>query len=1037
MLLTASFISCSSVAEPIRLVSSPAQTGISGAGSSFNPGFSANGRFLTFISHANNLVTHDNLEPYLDVFVRDLVTGKLTLVSVNTTGNGGGNGNSSFSTISSNGQFVAFESTASNLVPNDTNGVSDIFIRDLVSETTTLASSALPGSSSTPLISSDGHWVVFESPFNNSQAIYAYDRLSNTMQLVSGSNALAATSPTISSDARIIAYISSSIFVSTNIDILVRDVAAGVTVWASTNVAGFLPVATNVYQCSHPVLSGNGRFIAFQVTTTNSAASQLFRHDLQTQATTLITTNMPRNAWPQLSDDGRFLAHENAMNVYLWDSQTGSNTVVNLNLAGTAPGNAPAHSPSLTSSDDTVVFVSGANDLAANTANVTTNNYQVFVRDMVAGVTRLASVNRDGVGSIGNLELGQPTVTADGSWVAFESVAGDVVANDFNGVSDIFLRDLTAETTTLVSARHASRPATSLGQYFSLLPNSVSTNGRYLVFSQLNDPSAARETGGRPDVMLFDVEAGLARAISFDTNDYTSNTNLYLSPIISGDGSKLVAIRSLPTGSVPIRHPDVFAWSVGGADANNTPTIVNRAYDFSLPEQGASMPAVSGDGRLVMYQSRDANLISGGIDGNGANDIYIAAPWLNTNGFYNNRLISGTPDGLAAGNSDSIKPQFSPDGRWAVFQSKAGNLVTNGNGSPYANYQLIAADLGTNSAATNYLINPPKRLVSQDAVPQDATNAVFSADSRYLFYARAQGQGVYRHDLLLNTNLFIADYARNPSPSADGRWVAYESSNALPQQISQVIVQDVQTGQTNLVSVNRLGTGGGNAGSTTPLLSGDARFVVFTSKAGDLVDNDTNKLADVFVRDRLLGVTLLVSGSPQTGAAGNSISSRPVLGADGRTVVFQSFASDLAPGDYNDRRDVFVLHLGGKDSDGDGMDDDWEMAGFGNLSRDGTGDFDGDGVSDKLEFLAGTDPTNGGSVLRVLKITRLVGGGTTLIWSAVPGRNYRVEFKAGLADAGWTDLPGPVTLNGSTGSAFDATASGQAQRYYRVSLITP
>src|SRR5206468_7498342 len=127
--------------------------------------------------------------------------------------------------------------------------------------------------------------------------------------------------------------------------------------------------------------------------------------------------------------------------------------------------------------------------------------------------------------------------------------------------------------------------------------------------------------------------------------------------------------------------------------------------------------------------------------------------------------------------------------------------------------------------------------------------------------------------------------------------------------------------------------------------------------------------SDIFVRDRVSGTTILMSLNLQGTGSGNGSSTKPALGADGRTVVFQSVANDLVPRDYNDRRDVFVLRLGGGDTDEDGMDDDWEMAYFGALSRDGTGDFDGDGQTDLQEFLAGTDPTNIGSTLRVLTLS--------------------------------------------------------------------
>jgi hypothetical protein len=211
--------------------------------------------------------------------------------------------------------------------------------------------------------------------------------------------------------------------------------------------------------------------------------------------------------------------------------------------------------------------------------------------------------------------------------------------------------------------------------------------------------------------------------------------------------------------------------------------------------------------------------------------------------------------------------------------------------------------------------------------------------------------------------------------------------------------------------------------------------VIFASKASDLVPNDNNHAGDIFVRDRLLGTTLLVSANRQ-GGAGTGFSSRPVLGADGRTVVFQSYADDLGEGDFNGTRDVFVLRLSGTDSDHDGLDDEWEVAYCGDLSRDGSGDFDQDGSKDRDEFLAGIDPTNRGSVLRVLKLTSLRGGATTLLWSAVPGRRYRVQFKDRLTDAAWHELPGTVTASSTTASASDRSAGPGSQRFYRVVLAS-
>jgi hypothetical protein len=155
------------------------------------------------------------------------------------------------------------------------------------------------------------------------------------------------------------------------------------------------------------------------------------------------------------------------------------------------------------------------------------------------------------------------------------------------------------------------------------------------------------------------------------------------------------------------------------------------------------------------------------------------------------------------------------------------------------------------------------------------------------------------------------------------------------------------------------------------------------------------------------------------------------LARDGRTVFFRSF-SGLVGGDYNDKRDVFVLRLGSGDSDGDGMDDDWEMASFNTLERDGSGDFDGDGQTDLQEFRAGSDPANDGSTFRVLTVTRL-GGATTVFWSANPSRSYRVEFKANVDQPSWSTVAGEVRFNGTTGYLVDQRNSGQG--FYRVVVL--
>ena len=135
----------------------------------------ANGRYVVFTSFATNLVTGDT-NGSSDIFVKDLQTGIVTRVSTDSAGNQG-NGASDHSTISADGRYVAFESQASNLVPGDTNSNWDVFVKDLQTGITTRVSTDIAGNqgnnySQRPTISADGRYVAFlAGPPTSSPAI--------------------------------------------------------------------------------------------------------------------------------------------------------------------------------------------------------------------------------------------------------------------------------------------------------------------------------------------------------------------------------------------------------------------------------------------------------------------------------------------------------------------------------------------------------------------------------------------------------------------------------------------------------------------------------------------------------------------------------------------------------------------------------------------------------------------------------------------------------------------------------------------------
>lgn len=116
--------------------------------------------------------------------------------------------------------------------------------------------------------------------------------------------------------------------------------------------------------------------------------------------------------------------------------QTGTTTLVSANRLGTGSGNGPSTTPVLSDDGRFVAFSSSASDLVENDTN---GQPDIFVRDLQTGKTTLVSVNKAGTNS-GNQTSSSPVISADGHFVAFSSLANDLVTTDTNGQSDVFVR---------------------------------------------------------------------------------------------------------------------------------------------------------------------------------------------------------------------------------------------------------------------------------------------------------------------------------------------------------------------------------------------------------------------------------------------------------------------------------------------------------------------------------------------------------------------------------------------------------------------
>ncbi|MBL8860531.1 MAG: PD40 domain-containing protein [Planctomycetes bacterium] len=198
-----------------------------------------------------------------------------------------------------------------------------------------------------------------------------------------------------------------------------------------------------------------------------------------------------------------------------------------------------------------------------------------------------------------------------------------------------------------------------------------------------------------------------------------------------------------------------------------------------------------------------------------------------------------------------------------------------------------------------------------------------SGDGRWVAFVRITGesQHVYvvdrtdlSYELVSRSSSGVAgdEPSRAPSISRDGRWIAFASTadNLVANDTNEkddVFVHDRQTGVTRRVSLSS-GGAQGNDDSGEAGIAADGRFVVFSSKAENLVAGDDNGKVDVFVHDMLTGLTERVSVNPQGGEV-DAESWMPRIGADGRYVVFSSLSDDLVAGDSNGKEDVFRRDL--------------------------------------------------------------------------------------------------------------------------------
>ena len=972
------------------------------ADGSTEPSISADGRFVAFVSDAPNLVPGDT-EDHTDIFVFDRQSQIVDRVSINSDGLQA-NASSKSPSISSDGRFVAFESNASNLVPQDTNNARDIFVYDREDRTVERVSIASDGTqgnarSKSPSISADGMFVAFESDASNLVAkdengytdIFVFDRQARAVERVSiasdgteASGFLAeSTSASVSADGRFVA------FESLAANLVPDDTVVSLDIFVydrGNKTIERVSIADDGTQgdgpSSNPIISADGRFVAFEsqasnlVTDDSNGIQDIFVYDRQNQIIERVSVPNDRSqangssALPSISGDGRFVAFESiATNLATGDVKDNWDTFVYdrfdqivkpVSVASGSQGEevrSESRSASLSADGRFVAFSSDSSQLVQGDTNRIAD---IFVSDLQSSIlerirARTHSVSLENV-TIANNRGSEKTVFGKIS-IHNSLLAGNSSTSDLSGATESLGYNLVASSDHNVALLPTDRVIPNAADWLGPLQDNGGPNWTHQILpgspaldagdpdsSSANDQRGVHRPhdgdgirGRQPDIGAFEVFQGEIHGTVFrdlnrngilDFNEPAlSNQNVFLDVNQDGnfqfddflqrtrrDDPCTAAVNEQGTYSFHGVLPGI-SWIVplvepGWSRSDKVVERVSIGSDGTEGNAGSFAPFISSNGRFVAFESDSSNLVL--RDTNNRTDIFV----------YDRQnksveRVSIAHDGTE-GNENSYSPALTADGRFVAFESDSSNLVPG----------------DTNDSTDVFIYDRQNRSVERVSIANDGTEGnhgsyspMLSADGRFVAYSSdasnlVPGDTALAEDIDEGRDIFVYDRhnetvervsiasdgteandgSYSPALSADGRFVAFssDSSNLLPDATdeSDVFVYDRQNNNLEIVSLP-------SESSESPRLSADGRLVVFSLQDPSLVPGDTNDERDIFVYDRLEQILERISnGNHGNQANGNSYS--PSVSANGRFVAFMSEAANLVPEDSGRMSDIFI-----------------------------------------------------------------------------------------------------------------------------------
>lgn len=736
-------------------------------------------------------------------------------------------------------------------------------------------------------------------------------------------------------------------------DVFLRDTVAGTTTRESVATGGAeLDGDSTAIQ-----VSSDGRFVLFTSDANNISTDprriagkpMTYLRDRQNNITTQVGTlidNGSSNAvgvvGSMMTADGRYVVFTRGQDIGAgWYSGQPTSEIVFLDVqSGVAQWEFPTvdGSPAsvgiwlldMTPDGRLILFSAEDGNFVAGDTN---GHSDVFLYDRASKITRKISNGMGGAQS--NQDSYTGVISANGRFVAYNSYASNLVAGDTNNDSDVFLLDLSTETTQRVSLTASGTQSTGGSSAVA-----VSNDGQIIVFGSQAADLVPGDTNGFSDLFVRDRAASSTTRISVSSSggeaDFGVQTVFKMLPraegiycnsgatnLVAGDTNNSIDVFMLPLGMNSRPGPHITALAPGLVLPGGSLEIFGHGFSSIASANTVLVGGLVANVTSASFSRLVVTVPASAVDGPvlvSLSDQVGNTAMLRVGVRRNSVAGSG-----AQANGASAAFGASTEGRYSLFSSAATNLVagdTNGYVDVFVKDTVTGRieriSMGLAGAEPNAdCVNPS---MSGDgrfiAFESDATNLVAGDTNgvRDIFvYDRARKQMITFSRPLGGGQSNGA--SRNACFSADGSYVAFESdaTNLVSGDTNGVtdvfvawfIIQCVRF----RLSVDSSGNEA-NGPSHKPRASFSGDVVVFESDATNLVTGDTNGVRDVFVHRRGPATTIRISVATG-GAQGNATSSSGAISADGAVAAFQSDATNLVAGDTNTRTDVFVHTLSG------------------------------------------------------------------------------------------------------------------------------